>query len=165
MWNLLLQATKAFLMQIILSRAFLICIRSLSKIYLIKLFIQFYSNMTYGLKHPLLRSKIAFVAWSNGSHLLSDVICGPKITIFISIYHLEPGEESLILLLEKNTFFQKFPKLMSRRDYNHIQHIIQVQICRKCPKLEKYFFEFYCLGLYWVKAVCVCQACQHQYTF
>ena len=30
---------------------------------------------------------------------------------------------------------------MSRRDYNHIQHIIKVQICRKCPKLEKYFFE------------------------
>ena len=41
----------------------------------------------------------------------------------------------------KKHFFKKITKLMSRRDYNHIQHIIKVQICRKCPKLEKYFFE------------------------
>ena len=38
--------------------------------------------------------------------MLSDVIHCPKVTIFPYIYQLEPGEESLILLLEKNTFFK-----------------------------------------------------------
>ena len=71
--------------------------------------------------------------------------------LYFSIYlSKKVRRRKLKFVTWKKHFFQKIPKMLSRRDYNLIQHCIQVQICWKCPKLEKYFFEFCPLA----KAMC-----------
>ena len=71
-------------------------------------------------------------------------------TLFLYLYTSRSGAKRVEICYTKKPFFQNIWKMVSRRDYYHIRHLIQVYECWKWAYLENYFFELWSLA----KALC-----------
>ena len=72
--------------------------------------------------------KSIFGPWTLCSHAFLCYFQSKNVNFYIFLIQ-EPGFGRLDFVTRKNIFFKKIPKMVSRRDYNHLQYHIKVYIC------------------------------------
>ena len=67
--------------------------------------------------------KSLFSSYTRVSHAYFTYLWSKNYNFYIYLY-IQVGQRKLNFASRKIHFFQKIPKMVSRRDYNHIQHLI-----------------------------------------